>query len=90
MNLKHKSTIHCVLTIAGADNDNANSNSIIFTIEDTKLHVPEIALSAKGNQKLSKLLSKGFKGSAYLYGYKTKKGIKTQQISTHILLNQTL
>ena len=72
MNLKHKSTNQCVLTVAGADNDNANSNSIIFTIEDTKLYVPATALSAKDNQELAKLLSKGFKRLVYLYGYKTK------------------
>ena len=72
MNLKHKSTNQCVLTVAGADNDNANSNSIIFTIEDTRLYVPATALSAKDNQELAKLLSKGFKRSVYLYGYKTK------------------
>ena len=60
------------MTVAGADNDNANSNSIIFTIEDTKLYVPATALSAKDNQELAKLLSKGFKRLVYLYGYKTK------------------
>ena len=72
MNLKHKSTNQCFLTVAGADNNNANSNSIIFTIEDTKLYVPATALSAKDNQELAKLLSKGFKRLVYLYGYKTK------------------
>ena len=43
-----------VLSAAGSDNDNANSNYIIFTIKDTKLYVPEITLSAKDNQKTIK------------------------------------
>ena len=30
-------TKHCVLAIGGNDNDDANSNNIIFTIKDTKL-----------------------------------------------------
>ena len=50
--------MHCVS--GGADNSNVNSNNVIFTIKDTKLYVPVVSLSAKDNQKLSKLLSKGF------------------------------
>ena len=48
--------------VAGTDNANRNNddNNIIFTIKDTKLFVPVFTLSAKGNQKLSKLLSEGF------------------------------
>ena len=38
---------HCVLSAAGADNDNANSNNIIYTIKDRKLYVPVFTLSAK-------------------------------------------
>ena len=45
---------HFVLSVACSDNDNANSNYIIFTIEDTKLYVPEVTLSAKDNQKTIK------------------------------------
>ena len=37
---------------------NDNANKIIFTIKD--LYVPVVTLSARYNQKLSKLLSKGF------------------------------
>ena len=37
-----------------------NSNNIIFPIKDTKLYVPVVTLSAKDNQKLSKLLGKRF------------------------------
>ena len=45
---------HFVLSVVCSDNDNANSNYIIFTIEDTKLYVPEVTLSAKDNQKTIK------------------------------------
>ena len=70
--LKLKSTKYCVLLAAGADNDNANPNNIIFTIKDTKLYVPVATLSAKENQKLPKVLSKGFGRSVYWNEYKTK------------------
>ena len=53
LELKLKWTKYCVLTAAGADNDNANLDDIIFTIIDTKLYVPVVTLSAKYNQKLS-------------------------------------
>ena len=56
--LKLKWRKFCVLSAACADNDNGNSNSIIFGIKDTKLHVPVVTLSARDNQKLSKSLSK--------------------------------
>ena len=55
--LKLKWTRYCVLSAGGADNANANSNSIIFTMKDLKLYVPVVTLSAKDNQKLPKLLS---------------------------------
>ena len=63
---------HCVLAIGGNDNDDANSNNIIFTIKDTKLQFPVVTLSAKDNQKLLKLLIKEFERSVYWNGYKTK------------------
>ena len=47
--------------MAGADNDDVNPNHFIFIIKDTKLYVPVVISSAKCNQNLSKLLSKGFK-----------------------------
>ena len=45
---------HCVLSVLGNENDNANadSNNIIFTIKDTKLHVSVVTLFEKENQKL--------------------------------------
>ena len=45
---------------------------IILSIKDTRLHVPVVALSARDNQKLSELLSKGFERSVYWNEYKTK------------------
>ena len=54
--LKLKWTNHCVLSVAGDDND-ANLNNTIFTIKETKLSIPVITLLAKDNKKLSKLLN---------------------------------
>ena len=66
--LKLKWTKHWVLSVAGNENyinNNDDANNIIFTIKDTKLYVPVVTLSARDNQKLSKLLSKGFERSIY-------------------------
>ena len=54
--LNFKWTKYCVLSAAGADNDNANPNNIIFIIKGTILYVPFITSSAKDNQKLYYLL----------------------------------
>ena len=73
--LKLKLTKYCVLSVAGNENDisnNENANNIIFTNKDTKLYVLVVTLSARDNQKLSKLLSKGFERSNYWNEYKTK------------------
>ena len=64
---------HCVLTSAGVQNDNGDSNNIVFTIKYTKLYVPIVTLSAKDNPKLSKLFSKGFERSVYWDEYEIKK-----------------
>ena len=73
----------------GNDDDNDNDDNIVFTIKDTKLYVPEVILSARDNQKLSKLLRKGFERHVYWNEY--KKENKKQQMnivtfSNHILL----
>ena len=61
------------MSVAGSDSkNNINSNNIILTIKDTKLYVPVVTLSGRNNQKLSKLLSKGFKRSVYWNDYKTQ------------------
>ena len=72
--LKFKWTKYCVFSANGNDNvnDNDNTSNIIFTIRDTKVYVPVVNLSAKDNQKILKLLSKGFESSVYLNEYKTK------------------
>ena len=60
------------MSAAGNGNDYDRDDKIIFTIKDTKLYVPGVNLSAKDNQKLSKLISKGFARSVYWNKYKTK------------------
>ena len=62
----------CALYAGGADNNDAYSNNIIFTIRDTKLDAPNVTLSAKANQKLLKGLSKVFEKSFYWNEYKPK------------------
>ena len=57
---------------AGEDNANDRDDKIIFAIKHTKLYVPVVTLSARGNQKLSKFLSKVFERSVYWNEYKTK------------------
>ena len=86
--LKFKETNQCVLFVAGANKANAINSNIIFIIEDTKLYVPVVSLSAKDNQKLSKLLSKGFEKSVY-WIIKQKLKIQIVQAST-IFLNEAL
>ena len=49
----------------GKENADANSHNIIFTLKDTTLHVPIVTLTAKDNQKLSKLFGKEFERSMY-------------------------
>ena len=73
--LKLRWTKHCVLSVAGIYNANGNNddNDIAFTIKNTKLYVPVVTLSARDNQKLSKLLSKGFERSIYWNKYKKEK-----------------
>ena len=62
INCKVEWTKYCVFSAGVTENvvnENAKANNIIFTIKDTKLYVPIVTLSARNNQKLSKLLSKG-------------------------------
>ena len=70
--LKLKWVNYCVLSAAGADNADTNTNDIILSIKDTKLYAPMVTLLAKDNQKLSKLPNKGFEKSVYWIAYKTK------------------
>ena len=59
------------MSVGGSDNANGNDDNIIFTIKDTKLYV-----SARDNQKLSKLHSKGFERSICWNEDKTKRDNK--------------
>ena len=63
--LKLQWTKYSVLSAAGADNNDAYFNNIIFTVKDTILYVSAVTLPARSNQKLSKLLTKGFERSIY-------------------------
>ena len=88
--LKIKWTNYFVLPAAGEDNVNNRDDKIIFTIKDTKLYVPVVTLSARDNQKLSKLLTKGFERSVYWNNIKQKVEIKIQQMNIDIFSNQIL
>ena len=69
------------------DNDNADSNNVIFTMKDTKLYVPAVTLSAEDNQKPTKLFSKGFERPVYCNEYKKKVETKLWQITIDIFFN---
>ena len=58
-------------------------------MKDTKLYVTVVTLSSKDNQKLSKLLSKGFEISVYWNEYK-KVRLKIQQKNIDTFPNQIL
>ena len=58
--LKLKWTKHSILASNGTENADAYFNDIIFAMKGKKLYMPVVTLSEKDNQKLSKLLSKGF------------------------------
>ena len=63
---------------------------ILFSLSKTQSYVSVITLSARDNQKLSELFSKGFEKSVYWNEYKTKVKIKTRQMIIDIFLNQIL
>ena len=87
--LKCKWYNYWVLSAAGNDSANGNDDNIIFTIKDTKLYVPVVTLSARNNQKLTKLLSKGFERSVYWNECKTKSEYKntTNEYIYFLVLN---
>ena len=66
------------MSVTGTGNaiGNDDDNNIIFTIKATKLYMPVVTLSARHNQKLSKLFSKGCERSVYWNEYKTKGDVK--------------
>ena len=54
---------------ATADNNNSETT---FKITNTKLYVPIVTLSTKGNVNLTKQLNEGFKRPVYWNEYKSK------------------
>ena len=60
-----------------------------FYYQRHKLLVPVVTLSIKGNQKLSKILSKGFERSVYWNEYETKRKIKNRTNEHSIFSNKT-
>ena len=57
---------------SGTDDD----NNIVSTIKDTKLYIPAVTLSARDNQKLSKVLCKRLERSVIGMNIKQKVRIK--------------
>ena len=68
--LELKWTKYCVFSAGGTENMMLKILDILS--KTTKLYLPIVPLSARDNQKLSKLLSKGFEWSVYWNEYKTK------------------
>ena len=64
----------CVMygTNTFAGGDNANNRETTFQLTSTKLYVPVVTLSTKGNVNLTKQLNEGFKRSVYWNEYKSK------------------
>ena len=61
--LNFRWTKQFALSVDGTDNANDNDYYFFFTIKDTKLYVPVVALSARDDKKLSKFLSKDLMSS---------------------------
>ena len=67
--------------MSAAGNDNVNNNdsdSIIFTIKYTNLYVPVVTLSTSNNQRILKLLNKGFEIDLFFLVYLNKKNDEQQ------------
>ena len=83
---------HCFLSMLVNENDNANANAdsdnVILTIKYSKLYVPVIILSAKGNQKTLNFFSKVSERSVYWNQWKQK--LKSQKIIFTKRYNQEL
>ena len=72
------------------DNTNGNHRRIILNVKDTKLYLPVVVLSAKGNQNYQNFLTKDLKDQIMGVNIKQKVRIKLQQMSIDILSIQTL
>ena len=66
--------INCRVELSLTWNENCILTSLVgnsaFTITDAKLYIPAVTLSIEDNARLTKLLSQGFKRSAYWNKYK--------------------
>ena len=60
---------------------------IMLVLLSKTLSVPVVTLLAKDNRKLSKVLSKAYKGSVYWNEYEIKSDKKIQQMSIDIFPN---
>ena len=79
------------MSAGGADNiNNINSNSIIFTIEDTNLYVPVVTLSIRDNKNHQNFLTKDLKDQLIAMNIKQKVRIKIRQINIDIFLKRIL
>ena len=91
--LKLKWQKYCVLSAFATEsiiNNNNNDNNIILTNKDTKSCALVVTLSARNNQELSKILSKGFGRSVYWSEYRKKGRIKIRQTKIDTFSNQIL
>ena len=75
LNWNNNCVMYSADTYAGADND--SNRETTFQVTSTKLYVPMINLSTKGNVNLTKQLNEGFKRSVYLNEFKSKIETKT-------------
>ena len=69
----------------GNDSDDANSNNLSFTIKDTKLYFLVVTLSMKED-----FLAKDLKNKFVGINITQKVGIKIQQMSMEVFLNEVL
>ena len=90
INWKAESTLDgCALYVADTENANGNdSNSIIFTIKDTKLCVPVVTLSARDNLNYQNFVENDLKDRFIVMNIKQKVIIEMQQMSLDIFSNQ--
>ena len=84
--LKLKWTKYCVLLL----NTNGNPNNIIFTINDTKLYVSGVILSAREIKNYQTSLAKDLKNQFIGINIRQKVRIKIQQINLDIFSDQIL
>ena len=72
VDLSLKCIENCVLNTAelGANANATGADGATFKINDAKLYVPVVTLSAEDNLKLARQLNEGFKGPVYWNKYK--------------------